>query len=103
MSASIPFRSCLRSSRTARLSTTPENLAARSFLIRLADASGGLVLTPAGHALAGALDRILEELASQYVLGFAPASAAPGRSHKLEVRVNDRRLKVRHRTRYRSR
>ena len=81
----------------------PDNLAARSFLTRLADASGGLVLTSAGHGLAGALDRMLEELASQYVLGFAPASGAPGRSHRLEVRVNDRRLKVRHRTRYRSR
>ena len=76
---------------------------AKSFLTRLADTSGGLVLTPAGHGLAGALDRMLEELASQYVLGFAPASAPPGRSHRLEVRVNDRRLKVRHRTRYRSR
>ena len=80
----------------------PDTLAARSFLTRLADESGGMVLTPAGHGLAGALDRMLEELASQYVLGFSPASAAPGRSHKLEVRVNDRRLKVRHRTRYRS-
>jgi VWFA-related protein len=78
----------------------PDNLAARSFLTHLADASGGLVLTSAGHGLSGALDRMLEELASQYVLGFSPASAAPGRSHRLEVRVNDRRLKVRHRERY---
>ena len=85
------------------LPTTPDSLAARGFLTRLADASGGLVLTPAGHSLAGALDRLLEELASQYVLGFGPASGAPGRSHRLEVRVSDRRLKVRHRQRYRSR
>jgi VWFA-related protein len=83
--------------------TTPDTLAARSFLTRLADASGGLVLLPSGHALSGALDRLLEELAAQYVLGFAPASGAPGRSHRLDVRVNDRRLKVRYRERYRSR
>ena len=83
--------------------TTPDTLAARGFLTRLADASGGLVLVPAGHGLAGALDRLLEELASQYVVGFAPAAGPPGRSHRLEVRVADRRLKVRHRERYRSR
>jgi VWFA-related protein len=83
--------------------SAPDTLAARSLLTRLADASGGLVLLPAGHSLAGALDRLLEELASQYVVGFAPAAGAPGRSHRLEVRVSDRRLKVRHRERYRSR
>ena len=83
--------------------TTPDTLAARGFLTRLANASGGLVLLPARHRLAGALDRLLEELASQYVIGFAPAAATPGRSHRLEVRVADRRLKVRHRERYLSR
>jgi VWFA-related protein len=80
-----------------------ENIAARSFLDRLADASGGLVLRPGGHGLSGALDRLLEELGAQYVVGFAPASGAPGRSHRLEVRLKDRRLKVRYRERYRSR
>jgi len=99
----IPFVTSTWGLGPGALPTTPDSLAARSFLTRLADASGGLVLTPAGHGLAGALDRLLEELASQYVLGFAPASAAPGRSHRLEVRVNDRHLKVRHRERYRSR
>lgn len=83
--------------------SAPDDLAARSFLTRLADASGGLVLLPAGHGLAGALDRILEELAAQYVIGFAPATATLGRSHRLEVRLADRRLKVRHRERYLSR
>jgi VWFA-related protein len=83
--------------------TTPDTLAARGFLTRLADASGGLVLVPAGHGLAGALDRLLEELASQYVVGFAPTAGTPGRSHRLEVRVADRHLKVRHRQRYLSR
>jgi VWFA-related protein len=83
--------------------TAPDNLAARSFLTRLADASGGLVIGPAGHGLAGALDRLLEELGAQYVVGFAPASGGPDRNHRLEVRVKDRRLKVRYRGRYRSR
>jgi len=96
----IPFVSSAWPSGRGALPTTPDSLAARSFLTRLADASGGLVLLPAGHSLAGALDRLLEELASQYVIGFAPATATPGRSHRLEVRVADRRLKVRHRERY---
>jgi VWFA-related protein len=99
----IPFVTSAWASGRSALPTTPDSLAARSFLTQLADASGGLVLTPAGHGLAGALDRLLQELASQYVVGFAPAASAPGRSHRLEVRVSDRRLKVRHRERYRSR
>jgi len=56
-----------------------------------------------GRGLAGALDRMLEELGAQYVVGFSPSSGAPGRSHKLEVRLKDRRLKLRYRERYRSR
>ena len=99
----IPFVTSTWGLGAGALPTTPDSLAARSFLTRLADASGGLVLTPAGHGLAGALDRLLEELASQYVLGFAPASSAPGRSHRLEVHLKDRRLKLRYRERYRSR
>jgi VWFA-related protein len=86
-----------------RAPSAPDTLAGRSFLTRLADASGGLLVTPAGHGLAGALDRLLEELGAQYVVGFSPSSGAPGRSHKLEVRLKDRRLKVRCRERYRSR
>jgi VWFA-related protein len=86
-----------------RAPSAPDNLAGRSFLTRLADASGGLVVAPAGHGLAGALDRLIEELGAQYVVGFSPSSGAPGRSHKLEVRLKDRRLKVRYRERYRSR
>jgi VWFA-related protein len=99
----IPFVTSAWASGQGALPTTPDTLAARSFLTRLADASGGLVLLPTGHGLAGALDRLLEELASQYVVGFAPAAGPPGRSHRLEVRLADRRLKVRHRERYLSR
>ena len=79
--------------------TAPDALVARAFLERIAAASGGLVLLPHRGSLAPALDRLVEELSSQYVIGFAPASATPGRSQRLEVRVADRRLKVRHRTR----
>jgi len=86
-----------------RAPSAPDTLAGRSFLTHLAEASGGLVVASAGHGLAGALDRLLEELGAQYVVGFSPSSGVPGRSHKLEVRVSDRRLKLRHRTRYRSR
>jgi VWFA-related protein len=80
--------------------TAPDTLVARAFLERIAEASGGLVLLPHGGSLAPTLDRLVEELSSQYVIGFAPAAATPGRSHRLEVRVADRRLKVRHRARY---
>ena len=60
------------------------------------------MIAPAGHGLAGALERMIEELGGQYVVGFSPSSGAPGRSHKLEVRLKDRRLKLRYRERYRS-
>jgi VWFA-related protein len=79
---------------------TEERLRPRAFLERIAEQSGGLVLLPEAGGFERALDRLVEELSSQYVIGFAPAAATPGRSHRLEVRVADRRLKVRHRARY---
>jgi hypothetical protein len=74
-------------------------VAGRGFLNRLAEASGGRVLLPTGR-LDSALDGLVDELSSQYVLGFAPAFALPGRTHRLDVRVADRNLKLRYRKSY---
>ena len=43
---------------------------------------------------------IRNDIAAQYVLGFAPASSPPGRIHKLEVKVASENAKVRHRLAY---
>jgi len=93
----------LRRGPAARLGTgfptTPDTLAARGFLTRMAETSGGRVILPTGH-LDSALDGLVEELSSQFVIGFTPAAAARGRAHRLEVRVADKKLKVRYRERY---
>jgi VWFA-related protein len=92
----------LRRGQAARLGAfpnAPETLIAHRFLERMADTSGGRVVSPGAH-LEAALDSLVEELSSQYVIGFTPAAAADGRAHRLEVRVADKRLKVRSRERY---
>ena len=43
--------------------------------------------------------RVVDELHSQYLLGFAPP-AADGKKHDVEVRLTDRSLKVRARQNY---
>jgi VWFA-related protein len=70
------------------------------FLRRLADMSGGRVFTPDDGDFEHAIDAILAEVASQYVLGFAPASSARAATHKLKVQVNRKDLKVRYRSSY---
>ena len=99
--ASVPSAD-LRRGPAARLDafpTTPDTLAARGFLTRMAETSGGRVVLPTGH-LDSALDTLVEELSSQYVIGFTPDAAERGRAHRLAVRVADKRLKVRYRERY---
>jgi hypothetical protein len=92
----------LRRGPAARLGsfpTAPETLVARGFLNRMAETSGGRVLVATGR-LDSALDALVEELSSQYVIGFTPAAADRGRAHRLDVRVADKKLKVRYRERY---
>jgi hypothetical protein len=92
----------LRRGPAARLGpipTAPDTLVARGFLTRMAETSGGRVLIPTGH-LDATLDSLVEELSSQYVIGFTPAAGPRGRAHRLDVRVADKRLKVRYRERY---
>jgi VWFA-related protein len=80
----------------------PDVLAAHDFLARLAEASGGRVLLP-GRDLGAVLDGLVEELSSQYVVGFVPGPSPAGRSHRLDVRVARPHVEVRHRSRYRTR
>lgn len=83
--------------------TVPENRVATAFLAGIARASGGRVLQPQGGRLEQALDGLVEELASQYVIGFSPAAGGKPRAHRLQVRLADPRLTARHRDRYRPR
>jgi VWFA-related protein len=69
-----------------------------AFLSQIANASGGRVFTPDDGDLESALNRIVAELSSQYVLGFVPTSR-PG-SHKLKIKVARKDVKVRHRPSY---
>jgi Ca-activated chloride channel homolog len=77
-------------------------LKARSFLLRVAELSGGQVFTPMSYqSLSEIYDKILDELRSQYVLGFVSSNGDhDGRFRKLEVEVRHRGYKVRHRRGY---
>ena len=83
--------------------TVPENRVATAFLTGIARSSGGRVLEPQGGRLEVALDGLVEELASQYVIGFSPAEGGKPRAHRLVVRLADPHLVARHRERYRPR
>jgi Ca-activated chloride channel homolog len=78
------------------------SLSARAFVARLADISGGHVFLPrTSRDLPQIYDEILEELTSQYVIGFVSDNLRrDGKFRKLEVRVTRPGLKVRHRQGY---
>lgn len=82
-------------------------ISARSVMTRLAELSGGIVFTPIGSRdLPGIYEKILEELESQYVIGFVSDNPRrDGKFRKLKVELqgmeaNGKGLKVRHRTGY---
>ncbi len=77
-------------------------ISARAFLGELAQVTGGEVFAPhASRELAEVYARILDELSSQYVLGYvSDDSRRDGKFRKLRVEVKDKALKVRHRTGY---
>jgi VWFA-related protein len=64
----------------------------------MADATGGLSLSGAG--VEGFLDRLMGDMASYYSLGFVPADAADTGYHRLEVKLKQKGLTVRHRRGY---
>ena len=79
-----------------------EGVRARSFLASLAETSGGRVFAPsASQELPAIYQSILEELGSQYVLGYVPDnSARDGRLRKLAVVVNRPGIRLRYRPGY---
>lgn len=69
-------------------------------LVTLADQTGGGRFQLARNAdLASTMARVVEELRRQYTLGFAPKQL-DGRSHRLELRLRQPRLKARARQSY---
>ena len=75
---------------------------AEKALRTLAQASGGLVVDGSARNLGPQFARIREDLSSQYVLGFIPASdpSKPGALHRLKIEVGRKDARVRHRTAY---
>jgi Ca-activated chloride channel family protein len=78
------------------------NLRPRAVLEQLASMTGGQVFTPrTSRDLAGIYDRILEDLAAQFVVGYVSDNPArDGRFRKIKVTVKVPGLTVRHRTGY---
>jgi VWFA-related protein len=63
--------------------------------------TGGQVFSPhSSRELASVYQKILDELAAQYVLGFASNPARDGRFRKLRVELKRPGYKVRHRPGY---
>lgn len=81
---------------------TADALRARSFLLSLAEASGGRVFQPAAsRELAGIYQSILDELGTQYVLGYVSDNPKhDGKFHRITVELKQPGLKVRHRPGY---
>lgn len=77
-------------------------LSARGFLRELADTTGGDVFFPASYReMPKIYDRILEDLSSQYVVGFVPQNPASSETfRKLKVELVRKGLKARHRSGY---
>jgi VWFA-related protein len=75
---------------------------AKIFLQQIADMTGGQVYAPhSSRELAATFQKILDELAAQYVLGFVSSNSAhDGRFRKLKVELKRPGLRVRHRPGY---
>jgi Ca-activated chloride channel family protein len=81
---------------------TPSAIRARAFLGELAKSSGGEVFRPGAYReLAEIYNRILDELSTQYVLGYVSDNPKrDGKYRRLEVEVRRPGLRVRHRPGY---
>src|SRR5258706_3011482 len=81
---------------------TNRYVSARACLNALAESSGGLVYSPTpSRDLSVIYQKILDELSSQYVLGFVSGNARlDGKFHRLRVEVAPQGLRVRHRPGY---
>ena len=85
-----------------RRPNSTDALRARSFLHGLAEATGGQVFQPtASRELAAIYQTILDELGSQYVLGYTSDNARrDGRFRRITVELKRPELKLRHRRGY---
>jgi Ca-activated chloride channel family protein len=81
---------------------SPEALRSRSFLHGLAEMTGGQVFQPmASRELAAIYKSILDELGSQYVLGYVSDNPArDGKFRRITVELGRPELKLRHRRGY---
>jgi len=71
-------------------STRSEYMSGHNYLVKLADASGGIVVDALQERdIGGAFEQIAKELASQYSIGYYPTNSAhDGKFRKVEVRVS---------------
>jgi Ca-activated chloride channel homolog len=85
-----------------RRANSTESLRARSFLHGLAEATGGQVFQPtASRELSAIYQTILDELGSQYVLGYTSDNTLrDGRFRQITVELKRKGLRVRHRRGY---
>ncbi len=81
---------------------TNRYVSARAFLNGLAEASGGQVYSPIAYRdLSTIYQKILDELGSQYVIGFVSDNPRlDGHFRKLKVEVQAKDVRVRHRVGY---
>jgi Ca-activated chloride channel family protein len=81
---------------------SPRALTSRAFLSQLAELSGGHVFNPrSSRDLPDVYDQLLDELKSQYVIGYVPDNPKhDGRYRKLRVEVSRPGLRVRCRPGY---
>lgn len=88
--------------RGERRPNSADALRARAFLHQIAEMTGGQVFQPsASRELAAIYQTILDELGSQYVLGYTSDNPAhDGRYRRITVEVDRPDLKLRHRRGY---
>jgi VWFA-related protein len=77
-----------------------ENLVAFAGAEQITEATGGTLSR--SNDLSAGLDRMAADLSAYYLLGYQPEPSAPGKWHKLEVRVNRPGVEVRARRGYRA-
>lgn len=73
------------------------NVGGENALAGLASSTGGRVFHPAiGSGMNAAFDEILQELRTQYLLGFYPRNVPPSkeRFHRIEIKTNRKDLRV---------
>lgn len=78
-----------------------DRTAMQSSLLMIADGTGGLASVDA--ATTPMLDRMRQDFETYYSLGYVPQKGRDGRRRKVEVKVRDRSLVVRHRDAHRER